>query len=96
MKLEIAQLKKELATAQATATTQSQRSYANVANRKTGAGANSLSAPFPQPFRIVSASSIGSFLEVLATTIDNRAGFPTLLATTMLLLSMVSRDYISA
>ena len=40
MKLEIAQLKKELATAQATATTQPQRSYANVANRKTGAGAN--------------------------------------------------------
>ena len=40
MKLEIAQLKKELATAQATATTRPQRSYANVANRKTGAGAN--------------------------------------------------------
>ena len=40
MKLEIAQLKKALATAQATATTQLQRSYANVASRKTGAGAN--------------------------------------------------------
>ena len=40
MKFEIAQLKKELATAQATATTQPQRSYANVASRKTGAGAN--------------------------------------------------------
>ena len=39
MKLEIAQLK-ELATAQATATTQPQRSYANVASRKTGAGTN--------------------------------------------------------
>ena len=40
MKLEIAQLKKELATALGTATTQPQRSYANVASRKTGAGAN--------------------------------------------------------
>ena len=40
MKLEIAQLKKDLATAQATATTQPQRSYANVASRKSGAGAN--------------------------------------------------------
>ena len=40
MKFEIAQLKKELATAQATATTQPQRSYTNVASRKTGAGAN--------------------------------------------------------
>ena len=40
MKLEIAQLKKELATAQATATTQPQRSYANVASRKTGVTGN--------------------------------------------------------
>ena len=40
MKLEIAQLKKELATAHATATTQPQRSYVNVVSRKTGAGAN--------------------------------------------------------
>ena len=40
VKFEIAQLKKELATAQATATTQPQRSYMNVASRKTGAGAN--------------------------------------------------------
>ena len=39
MRLEIAQLKRALATAQATATTQPQRSYANVASRKTGAGA---------------------------------------------------------
>ena len=39
MKLEIAQLK-ELTTAQATATTQPQRSYANVASKKTGTGAN--------------------------------------------------------
>ena len=49
---------------------------------------HSLSAPFPQPFRIVSAV-LGSFLQVLASvTIDNRSGFPPLL-------SMVSRDYIS-
>ena len=40
MKLEIAQLKKALATVQATETTRPQRSYANVASRKTGAGAN--------------------------------------------------------
>ena len=40
MKLEIAQLKEALATIQATETTRPQRSYANVASRRTGAGAN--------------------------------------------------------
>ena len=40
MKLEIAQLKKALATVQATETTRLQRSYTNVASRKTGTGAN--------------------------------------------------------
>ena len=45
-------------------------------------------AVFPQSFRIVSAV-LGSFLQVLAIDLDNRAGVPTLLA-------MVSRDYMSA
>ena len=40
VKLEIVQLKKALATAQATETTRLQRSYTNVASRETGAGAN--------------------------------------------------------